>query len=141
MLELRALDAHVDRLGLGGLELGLRLDHVGLGRDPARVPVLRQAEELLEGGDRLVEELFLGVHGAELEVVLRQLRLEAQARRFEVARARLGAGLARLHRAANPSPDVELPREVEAQQEVRLGPPEEPPTPDVPEDARRPSRT
>ena len=30
MLELRALDAGVDGLGLGGLELGLRLHHVGL---------------------------------------------------------------------------------------------------------------
>jgi len=45
VLELRALHAHVDRLGLGGLELGLRLYHVGLGRHTARVPILREAEE------------------------------------------------------------------------------------------------
>ena len=36
VLELRALHADVDRLRLGGLELGLRLHHVGLGRHPAR---------------------------------------------------------------------------------------------------------
>jgi len=35
-------NADVDGLGLGGLELGLRLHHVGLGRHPVREPVLRQ---------------------------------------------------------------------------------------------------
>jgi hypothetical protein len=121
VLELRALDAHVDGLGLGGLELGLRLHHVGLGRHPAREPVLGQAEELLEGGDGLVEQLLLSVQGAQLEVVLGQLRLEAQARRLQVSRARLGGGPVRLHPAADPSPDVQFPREIEAQLEVRAG--------------------
>ena len=114
MLELSALDAHVDRLGLGGLELRLGLHDVGLGGDSIREPILRQAEKLLEVGDRLVQQLLLGVEGAQLEVVLGQLRLEAQARRFHVTRARLGAGPVRLHRAADSSPDVQLPREVEA---------------------------
>jgi len=61
VLELRALDAHVDGLSLGGLELGLGLHHVGLGRHPTPEPILGQAEELLEGGDRLVEQLLLRV--------------------------------------------------------------------------------
>ena len=34
---------------------------------------------------------------------------------------RLGGGPVRLHPAADPSPDVQLPREVEAQLEVRAG--------------------
>ena len=44
MLQLGALDAHVDRLGLRALELSLRLKDVGPGRHTARVPVLRQLQ-------------------------------------------------------------------------------------------------
>ena len=76
VLQLRALDTDVDRLGLGGLELGLRLEHVCPGCNAARIPVLRQFEDLLVGGDRRVQKLLLGIERAELKIVLCQLRPE-----------------------------------------------------------------
>ena len=119
MLPLRALHAEVDGLCLGGPELGLGLDHVGPGGHAARIPVSSQLERLREGVDRRVQQLPLGVEGLQLEVVLRQLSLEAQPDRLEVGRARLGAGLAGLDRAADPAPEVWFPRHGERKGEVR----------------------
>jgi hypothetical protein len=77
VLQLGALHAHVDRLGLRSLELGVGLHHIGLGSHAAGVLVFRQLERLLEGRDGRVQQLLLGIEGAQLNVVLRQFGLEA----------------------------------------------------------------
>ena len=70
MLQLRPLHAHVDRLGLRGLELRVRLKHVSPRCDARVVPVLRQLPGTSVGRHRLVEERLLRIEGAELEIVL-----------------------------------------------------------------------
>ena len=113
VLRLGARHAHIDGLGLRGFELGLGLHHIGLGGHAAGVLVIRQLERLLVVRDGLVQELLLGIVGAQLKVVLRQRSLIAQAGALQIARARLGAGLVGLDRAADRAPEVQLPREVE----------------------------
>ena len=54
VLELRALDAGVDGLRLGGLELRLGLSDVGARRDADRVLVARQLQRALIGVHRVV---------------------------------------------------------------------------------------
>src|SRR5262245_32003965 len=58
----------------------------------------------LEGGDGFVEELLLRVGGPQLEVVQRQLGLQAQPRRLEIPRGGLGLASRRGDRASNPTP-------------------------------------
>ena len=76
MLHLGTLDAGIDRLGLCALKLGLGLEDVRPGGDTAPVTVPGQLQALAEGGSRHVEQFFLGVEGAELEIVLNQLGLK-----------------------------------------------------------------
>src|SRR5437870_2249631 len=74
-----------------------------------------ELEGLLKGSDRRRQELFLRIELTQLEVVLRQRRLEAETRVLQITGARLSAGLVGLHTTANSTPDVELPRYVESQ--------------------------
>jgi hypothetical protein len=78
--DLRALHADVERLGPGRLELGLSLDDVDQRGDATAVARARQRQRALEGGDGGVEQPRLRVERAKLEVVQRQLRLQAQLR-------------------------------------------------------------
>ncbi len=64
MLELGALDAHIDGLSPGGLEQRLRLEHVRPGGDAGVVLVLRELDRSLESGDGRVEQLLLHILGA-----------------------------------------------------------------------------
>ena len=70
------------------------------------------------GGDSCVEQLALGVERPELEVVDRQLALHAERLRLEVGGGGLGVRSVRLNAAADASPDVDVPGEVERQDEV-----------------------
>ena len=120
MLELRALHTHVDGLRPRRLQLRLRLGHVHLRGHAALEPYPRQLQRALERGHAGVQQLPLDVERAQLEVVERQLGLQAQTRGLEIGRARLGAGLARLHAAAYLAPEIRRPRHVDGKlEEVR----------------------
>src|SRR5206468_9988503 len=94
-----------------------------LGVHSLRIQFFGELEELLKGGNRLRQQLFLRIELTQLEVVLRQRRLEAETRVLQITGARLSAGLVGLHRAANSTPDVDLPRYIERQPIVRDGNP------------------
>jgi len=121
VLELRALHPEVDRVGHGALQLGLGLHHVDLGGDARVVTILGEVERLLERRDGFVEDALLSVDRAKQQVARRQRRLRRQPRAGEVGRARLRARLAGLRGAPDASPQVELPRRVEARRAVRDG--------------------
>jgi hypothetical protein len=70
VFQLGPLHVQVDRLCLGGFELGLRQEHVRLGSHPACVPVPGQVKRLLKAGNRRIKELFLSILDAEQEIVL-----------------------------------------------------------------------
>ena len=91
MLHLSPLHADINRLGLGRLKLRFGGKNGSPGSHTARVLVLCQFEEFLIGGDGRFQKLPVGVECAELEVVLGQLGLNEQPRRFEVCCACLGA--------------------------------------------------
>src|SRR5262245_43743342 len=99
MLERRALHGHVNRLSTRRLELRLGLSDVEAGGEAAAEAVLRQLERLRVRGDRAVENLLIAVEPAQREVVDRELGLQAQARRLDVRRDRLGGGAGDLDRA------------------------------------------
>ena len=113
VLQLRPLHAQVDQLGLGGLQLGLGLEDIGLSRHTAAIAVLGQLQRLLVGRDRRLEKLPLGVNRSQLKIGLGQGTLSAQAGGFEVGGAGLGAVPAGLDRAADAPPDVGLPGQVD----------------------------
>ena len=109
VLELRALDADVDRLRLRALELRLRLHDVDARRDAGGVAVLRELERALVRRDRFLEHAALHVGDAQAEIALRHGGLGGQAHRFEIGRARLPVRLARLDRRGAPCPTGRAP--------------------------------
>ncbi len=109
VLELRALRALVDRLGLGALELRLGLHHVRLGRHAGAVAVLRHVVRGLECLDGVLEQRDLRIGRAQLEIVGGELGLHRQAHVLDVGGGRELLGVRRLHQAAHAAPEVDLP--------------------------------
>ncbi len=114
MLELRAVDAQVDRLRLRALQLRLRLHDVDPRRDAGVVAVLRDVVRGRECPDGVLEEVALRVGHAQLEVVGRELRLQRKAGALEVGDARLLARARGLDEPADAPPHVDLPLRVDA---------------------------
>ena len=84
MLQLGALHADVDHLRLRVLSWVSACTTSACEATPPHT-VLGELERLLVGGDGRVEQLLLRVERAQLEIVLRQLGLDAQARGLQVA--------------------------------------------------------
>src|SRR6185503_14599149 len=119
MFELGALNSDVHRLSSRRFQLRLSLRHIGLRGDPALIPVGRQFQSFLVDADRLIEQLFLCVERAELEIVSRQIRMEAQSDCLQIGGTGLSTGLARLNRPANATPQISLVRQIERKLKVR----------------------
>ena len=124
VLELGPRDAEVGRLGARRLELRLGLRHVDPRHDSLPVAIGRELKRLLVVGDVRLEKPSLSVDPPELEVVERQLGVQAQTDGFEVGRARLGGRHASFDVSPNAPPRVGFPREVERQREVVCGGPD-----------------
>ncbi len=114
VLQLGTLVLQVDGLGLGAFQLGAGLGHVGPGDDAGAVFVLGHLQRTLVGRHRVVEQADLFVHHPQLQVVLRQLRLLAEAHRGEVGGAGMQARLVGLQLPAQLAPEVDLPTDTEA---------------------------
>jgi hypothetical protein len=115
VFELRALRLEVDGLRLCGLELAFGQRHVGAQHGAGGVLVLREFERLGVGRGGAGVQVALQVDDADLQVVLRERGLDAQARAREVVGAGLRWRIAGLDRAAHGAPDVGLPARGEAQ--------------------------
>ncbi len=104
VFKLRARDGDVGGLDLGVLQLGLGLGEVGLGGDAADEAVVGDADGLLILRDGVVEELLLGVGGAELEVVDGELGLQGEQRGLAVGGGGLGLFAGGVDAAADARP-------------------------------------
>ncbi|MNH14988.1 hypothetical protein D3C79_745930 [compost metagenome] len=109
VFQLRALPHQVDQVGLGAFQLGLRLGYRVLARDAGTVLVLGHLQRTLIGLDGGLEQALLLVEHPQLQVVLHQLRLQAQADRRHVGKAGLGAGLVGGQAVTQLAPQVGLP--------------------------------
>ncbi|MCY1401635.1 hypothetical protein D9M71_167580 [compost metagenome] len=114
VLQLCTLVLEVDRLGFGALELGGGLGHVGAGDDAGLVLVLGQLQRPLITGDGRFQQALLGIQHAQLQVVLRQLRLQAEARGGEVGGAGLHVRGVGFQLAAQLAPQVDFPVHAQA---------------------------
>jgi hypothetical protein len=65
--------------------------------------------------------LAVAIDPSQREVVGRQLRVQTEARRFDVGRTGLRGGATRADGAVNPSPHVSLVRHLDRQDEVVAG--------------------
>jgi hypothetical protein len=121
VLELRALHAEIDGLHQSTLELRIRLHYVGARHYAGPVAVFGELERLAQRTGGVVEEPRLRVERAQLEIARRELRLEREACRGDVAGARSRRGLGGLDAPAHPAPQVDLPLRREPAAVARQG--------------------
>src|SRR4029434_7370252 len=99
--------------GWVALELAFRLQHVATRRDAAIVAVIREIERFLKGDGSFVEQLLLRVQRSHLKIVWGELAACAERGRFQVGVTGLSGRFAGFDRAANSSPDIQLPRYID----------------------------
>ena len=75
MFQLRPLHAEIDSLGLGRLQLCIRLGDVDPTGDTGLIAVPGNLQRALVAGDGLIEQSLLGIIDAQLEIALHQRRL------------------------------------------------------------------
>ncbi len=120
VLELRTLDAGLDILGAGRLQLGLGLGHIHVRRNAAAITGFGEVQGVLEVDNGRIQQLLLQVQPAKRKIIDRQLRVQAQADVFKVARACLRVFLGRLDRAPNLSPEIGLVREISLKDRIAV---------------------
>ncbi len=104
VLELRAADPDVDRLGPGRFELGLGGGDIGLGGGAGIVAVLGDLQRAGEGHHRGIEQALQIVGDAELEIIGRQRRLGREPHSGELGAGGLRAGRGAFDVAADLAP-------------------------------------
>ena len=114
----RALYTKIHQLRLHSVQLRLRLGHVEVRRDSDLEPVLRQREVFLIGRLRAREQLRFAITAVESEIILREFGLIEQSRVGHFGRQGLGGRGAGRHAAADVSPEIRLPGNVERQIEA-----------------------
>ena len=82
MLELFPRDLQVEGFGASGLQLGLRLGYIDLRRQPAMITVFGKVQRPLISLDCGIEQVLLGVQGAGLKIIHRELGVQAEAHRL-----------------------------------------------------------
>ncbi len=118
MLVLGARDGDVGGLHLGILKLGLCLGKVGLYGDAAEVAVVGDADSFCVLRDGVVEELLLGIGGAQLKVIHRDFSLERQQGGLEIRCRCLRLLAGRSYVAADCSPEIDFIVQLQRQLEV-----------------------
>ena len=116
-----ALHAKIHQLRLHSVQLRLGLGNVEVRCDSELETVLRQREVFLIRRLSAGEQLGFGVAAVEFEIILREFSLVEQPRICHGGRQRLRGRGARRHTAANVSPEVRLPGNVERQTETGVG--------------------
>ena len=84
MLELRALDAKIDGLCRGGVELRFGLRDVLIRRDACVMSDLRKLERFLIGEHGCIQQLLLPVQGAKLKIIRCHFGSHGQPHIFEI---------------------------------------------------------
>ena len=109
VFELGTLPDQIDHVCLGTLELRLRLSHRVLAGNPGAVLVLGHFQRTLIGLDGRFQQTFLLIDHAQLQVVLHQFRLLAQAHRRQIGKTGLGVGGVGFQATAQFAPDIRFP--------------------------------
>ncbi|MNF85843.1 hypothetical protein D3C84_682540 [compost metagenome] len=109
VLELRALPDQVDHVRFGALELGLGLGHGVLARYAGAVLVLGHLQGALISLDRVLEQALLAIDHAQLQVILHQLRLLAQAHGRQIGKACLSIRGVGFQATAQLAPHIRFP--------------------------------
>ena len=109
MLQLGALQFDVDRLRLGGLQLGLRGRDIGPGVDALGVPVLRDLQETDVVLNLPRIEVLLALRNAQGEIRLSQQGVNAEARQTRGPRRWLPPPPGRPPRCVARSPTGQIP--------------------------------
>ncbi|MNN56345.1 hypothetical protein D3C81_1712670 [compost metagenome] len=104
-----ALPDQVDHVRLGALELRLRLGHRVLAGNPGAVLVFGHFQRTLICLDGGFQQAFLLVDHAQLQIVLHQLRLLAEAHGRQVGETGLGVGGVGFQTATQFTPDIRFP--------------------------------
>ncbi|MNY02913.1 hypothetical protein D3C86_1355040 [compost metagenome] len=109
VLELGALPDQVDHIGFGAFELCLGLGHRVLARYACAVLVLGHLQRTLISLDRVLEQAFLAIDHAQLQVILHQLRLLTQAHRGQIGKACLSIRGVGFEATAQLAPHIRFP--------------------------------
>ena len=109
MFEGGAHDLGVDLLRLTREQLRFGGDHIGARRDAKFISALSDLQRQRLGDDRVVQQLFQLILGAQLKVIGRQFGLRGQPCRGERRRIGLGGRDIALRGAPDAAPDVDVP--------------------------------
>ncbi|MNJ55157.1 hypothetical protein D3C77_506310 [compost metagenome] len=113
IFQLGPLPNQINQVGLGAFQLGLRLSHRILAGYPGAVLVLGHGQRTLVGRNCGFKQALLLVHHPQLQIILHQFRLQAQANRRHVGQARLSTGLIGCQTIAQFAPQVSFPADAE----------------------------
>jgi len=114
MLQLGALAHQPGVVGLGAGQLGLRLQHVGLGGNAGGVAVLRDVQGAPVAVQRGLQQRLLRVELAQRQVVDGEFALRRQPGRGQIGSAGLGAGRCASPAPPQPVPHIRLPAGADA---------------------------
>jgi hypothetical protein len=106
MLQLRPSYAKVDQLRPSVFQLSLRLCYISPGCDPYRETASRKLEILFERSHSPLQQILSGIGTSQLEVILRQFRLEQKPRVFQFGSRGLRNVSIRSDGSANASPEI-----------------------------------
>ena len=101
--------------------MGLRLGDVDRGSDPALIAAVGKLERFFVRPDGRIEKLLLRIEAAQLEVVESEFGLKAQVHAGEVRGGRLGFGTRSFDGAADASPDVGFPGDIDGRLVIVVG--------------------
>ena len=82
--------------------------------------VAREVDGLLVRDKRIFKQPFLRIERSDLEIIGRDFRVDAEAKRFEIARSRLCFGTRCVDGATNSTPHIGLIRDIGAQQQIAI---------------------
>ncbi|MNP19835.1 hypothetical protein D3C76_1123830 [compost metagenome] len=109
VFELRTLPDQVNQVSLGAFELRTGLGHGIRAGDTGAVLVFVHSQRALISRHGGFQQALLLIDHPQLQVVLHQLRLLAQADRRKVGETRFGTGLVGIQGFAQLAPQVDLP--------------------------------
>ena len=121
MLELRALHAQTDVIGLGGVQQGFRFGDVEAAGYAAFVASLGQVESFLLQVDIIFQDDAILVDETRHDVILGHVGFDGEQHVFVVGDGSLHLRPGRFHRAPDAAPQVDFVADVRRQNELVIG--------------------
>src|SRR5260370_9524000 len=118
VLKLRSLHSDIGVLNARGVQLCFRLGNIRPRGNSSFEPIRGELQIVRVSFHGIVEELFLRIRAAQLEIIHGQLRLQAKLRGCVISTAGLGLFARGSHRAPHTTPKVQLIRKIKGQHEI-----------------------